>query len=206
MELNRQKRASRGRPRTFDVDKALDKALKVFWRKGYEEASMPDLTRAMGINRPSLYSAFGNKQSLFCKALQRYNEQQEAKLAQALAATTAREVVRRILRDVIDRQTCPGNPRGCLHVRGSLSCGSSPVIRKSLTASRVALEGAIADRLQRAVEEGDLPTDASPRDLTRYLLTVIQGLSIQSASGASREQLLGIADTALAVFPASGER
>ena len=201
MELKAQKRATRGRPRTFDLDKALDSALKVFWRKGYEAASMPDLTRAMGINRPSLYAAFGNKQSLFCAALKRYGDLQRGKLAEALAAPTAREVARQILHDAVDRQTSGGNPRGCLHVRGSLSCGDSPAIRRKLDASRAQLKRTLSDRFRRAVEEGDLPPHASPEDLTNYLMTVLQGLSVQSVGGASRAQLSNIADTALVAFP-----
>src|SRR4051794_35222555 len=173
----------RGRPRAFDPEAALDRALMVFWRKGYEGASLPDLTRAMGINRPSLYAAFGNKQSLFCKALNRYHKQHSDQLRQALAAPTAREAARRILHGVIDQQTSPGNPRGCLNVRGSLSCADSARIRKKLSACRCAIESAVIERFERAVSEGDLARDSSPEDLAHYLMTVIQGMSIQSANG-----------------------
>src|SRR5437016_4768676 len=182
MESVRPRRATRGRPRTFDVDQALDRALKVFWRKGYDGASLPDLTRAMDINRPSLYAAFGNKQSLFCKALQRYNEQRAAYLQQALAAPTAREAARRILHGVINLQASSDNPPGCLIVRGSFSCADSPVIRKHLAGCRNAIEAAITERFARAVDDGDLPRDVSPQDLARYLTTVIQGLAVQSAN------------------------
>src|SRR5438067_11611084 len=106
-----------GRTRQFDVDEALDRALEVFWARGYEGASLPELTGAMGINRPSMYAAFGNKQSLFCKALHRYNERYRAYLKEALGARTAREVARRILYGAINLQTDPGSPRGCLNVR-----------------------------------------------------------------------------------------
>jgi AcrR family transcriptional regulator len=201
MEMKRPARATRGRPRTFDADDALDRALKVFWRKGYQGASLPNLTRAMGINRPSLYAAFGNKQSLFCKALERYNDQNAAYLRHALAAPTAREVARRILHGAINLQTNPHNPRGCLTVRGSLSCADSRIIHKHLASHRAATEAAITQRFQRAVAEGDLPQTTSPQDLTRYLSTILQGLSIQSTSGASRAQLLRIANTALQAFP-----
>src|SRR5438874_10454761 len=109
MQSKRQAASTVGRPRAFDVDEALDQALKVFWRKGYQGTSLPDLTRAMGINRPSLYAAFGNKQSLFCKALHRYNKEHAAHLREALAAPTAREVARRILDGVINLQTDPHN-------------------------------------------------------------------------------------------------
>src|SRR5437016_7336822 len=110
MKSKRQAASTVGRPRAFDVDQALDQALKVFWRKGYEGASLPDLTRAMGINRPSLYAAFGNKQSLFCKALHRYHEQHSDYLRRALAAPTARAAARRILHGLIDLQTSGDNP------------------------------------------------------------------------------------------------
>src|SRR6266550_5425162 len=101
MKSKRQAASTVGRPRAFDVDQALDQALKVFWRKGYEGASLPDLTRAMGINRPSLYAAFGNKQSLFCQALKRYHERQRDFFRQALDAPTACEVARRILHGAV---------------------------------------------------------------------------------------------------------
>src|SRR5688572_28097576 len=112
----------RGRPRGFDVDRALDRALKVFWRKGYEGTSLPDLTAAMGINRPSLYAAFGNKRQLFGKVLDRYNER-ESHVCAALQQPTARKVAEHVLRGAADGLTTPRNPRGCLMVHGALSCG-----------------------------------------------------------------------------------
>src|SRR5437660_6287285 len=102
-----------GRPREFDVEAALDRALEVFWRKGYEGASLPDLTRAMGINRPSLYAAFGNKEGLFRKALDRYAEGPAAYVREALNEPTARAVAERMLGEAIGLLTAPRNPRGC---------------------------------------------------------------------------------------------
>src|ERR1051325_3475900 len=104
----------RGRPRQFDTEKALDRALTVFWQKGYEGASLLDLTRAMGINRPSLYAAFGNKEALFRKALDRYAEGQAAYIRAALEAPTARAVAERLLHGTVELLTDPRNPRGCL--------------------------------------------------------------------------------------------
>ena len=202
-------RATRGRPRTFDLDRALDSALKVFWRKGYDGASLPDLTRAMGINRPSLYAAFGNKQSLFCAALNRYNQRHACYVQDALSAPTARAVAQRILRGAIDMQTNPRNPPGCLNVRGLLACpgsADSNAIRKQITAHHAATEKALTQRFHRAKQEGDLPNHASPADLTRFLSTILQGLSIQSANGASRPELLRIANVALQSFPDSRNR
>src|SRR5688500_17890997 len=104
----------RGRPRAFDADKALDRALKVFWKKGYEGASLPDLTKAMGINRPSLYAAFGNKEALFRKALARYAAGPAAYVCRAMEARTARAVFEQLLAGAIEMQADRRNPRGCL--------------------------------------------------------------------------------------------
>src|SRR5215470_17599780 len=114
-----------GRPREFDVDQALERALQVFWRKGYEGASLPDLTQAMGINRPSLYAAFGNKEALFRKALDRYAEGPAAYLGAALNEPTARAIAERLLHGTSDLVTDPRNPRGCLIVHGALACGEA---------------------------------------------------------------------------------
>src|SRR5690242_19926669 len=126
-------RTPRGRPRAFDPDKALDRALNVFWRKGYEGASLPDLTRAMGINRPSMYAAFGNKESLFRKAMDRYIKGPASYARQALDEPTARAVVDRLFEGMLDSMANPRNPRGCLVVQGALACGASAdPIRKEL--------------------------------------------------------------------------
>src|SRR5213595_1538691 len=122
MKAKRQAASTVGRPRAFDVDEALDQALKVFWRKGYEGASLPDLTRAMGINRPSLYAAFGNKQALFRKAMARYAEGPASYLREALEAPTARAVFERLLEGGIKMVANPRQPRGCLAVQGALAC------------------------------------------------------------------------------------
>src|SRR5207342_638017 len=106
-----------GRPRGFDIDEALDCALEVFWRRGYEGASLPDLTEAMGINRPSLYAAFGNKEALFRKAVDRYVDSTSAHVRGALEEPTARGVVERLFSGSVALITDPGNPRGCFLVQ-----------------------------------------------------------------------------------------
>ena len=196
------KTARRGRPRAFDADRALDRALRVFWRKGYEGASLPELTKAMGINRPSLYAAFGNKESLFQKALERYASGPAGYVARALEAPTARAVFEQVLDGAIDLVSDPKNPRGCLMVQGALACGKdADSVRKDLIARRGAGECALRQRFDRARAEGDLPPDADPADLARYVTTVLHGLSVQAASGVPRDALRRVADTALRAWP-----
>src|SRR5713226_9062757 len=147
-----------GRPREFDVDQALDRALKLFWRNGYEGTTLPELTRAMGIHRPSLYAAFGSKEGLFRKALDRYDEGPSAYLSEALKEPTARAVAQRLLDGVIDLVTDRRNPRGCLRVHGALASGvAAESVRKELISRRLAGEAAIRDRFERALSDGDLP-------------------------------------------------
>src|SRR5438876_1611267 len=134
MQSKRQAASTVGRPRAFDVDEALDQALKVFWRKGYEGTSLPDLTRAMGINRPSLYAAFGNKEALFRKALDRYAQGPAAYVREALSKPTARAVVQHLLLGAVEMATDPRHPRGCLAVQGALACGDeAECVRKHLS-------------------------------------------------------------------------
>jgi AcrR family transcriptional regulator len=193
-----------GRPRAFDLDHALEQALQVFWLKGYEGASLPDLTHAMGINRPSLYAAFGNKESLFRKALDRYVEGPASYMRAALEAPTARAAVERLLRETADRLSDPGHPGGCLIVQGALACGdASDSIRSELVARRAAAEGLLRRRFERARAEGDLPADANPADLAKFIATVIHGMAVQASSGVSRAKLRRVADLALRAWPKS---
>jgi len=192
----------RGRPREFDVDKALDRALKVFWRKGYEGASLPNLTKAMGINRPSLYAAFGNKESLFRKALDRYVEGPGCYVRQALAEPTARAVTEKLLHGTIDLLTNPKNPHGCLAVQGALACGeAAESIRKELVARREMGVNALRKRFDRAIVEGDLPANTDAADLARYLGTIMHGMSVQAAGGAKRKELQSVVALALRAWP-----
>jgi AcrR family transcriptional regulator len=191
-----------GRPRSFDPRKALDRALRVFWEKGYEGASLSDLTRAMGINRPSLYATFGDKEALFRKVLDRYEEGQAAYVYEALKGRTARAVAEGLLRKAADGASDPRNPRGCLMVQSALACGeATDSIRQELNARRAAGEAAIRRRLSRAKSEGDLLRGADPAELARYLVTVIHGMAVQAAGGASRGKLRRVAETALRAWP-----
>lgn len=192
----------KGRPREFDVEKALDRALAVFWRKGYEGASLPELTRAMGINRPSLYAAFGNKEALFRKVLDRYAEGPAAYVTEALAEPTARAAAERLLGGAVDLLTGPRGPRGCLLVHGALACGeAAESVRRELAARRAAGEAAIRRRFERARAAGDLPPDACPADLARYVATVLRGMAVEAASGASRAELRRVVELAMRAWP-----
>jgi len=191
-----------GRPRSFDADVALDQALGVFWEKGYEGTSLPDLTEAMGINRPSLYAAFGNKETLFRKALQRYAEGPTAYVREALQEPTARGVVERLFDGTIDLLTAPGNPGGCLIVQGALACGDAATpVREALSAQRQKYQSVVRQRLQRAKAEGDLPKNAEPAALARYVTVVVHGMAVQAAGGATRKQLRGVAELAMRAWP-----
>lgn len=191
-----------GRPRAFDVNKALDCALQVFREKGYEGASLSDLTEAMGINRPSLYAAFGDKEALFRKALDRYTAGPAAYIREALEQPTARAVVEKILRGAAELQTNPRNPRGCLIVQGALACGEvAEPIRQELILRRHEGEAALRRRLLRAKSEGDLPPDSSPADLARFVTTVLYGMAVQASGGASRRELDRVAQAALRAWP-----
>ena len=194
--------APRGRPRAFDPDAALERAMHVFWAKGYEGAALSDLTRAMGINRPSLYAAFGNKEQLFRKVLDRYANGPLAYFDKALSAAKARDVIEKILLGAANMASDPRLPAGCLLVQGALACGDSarPVQRET-AARRAASEVALRRRLQRAKREGDLSPQAKPSELARYVMTVLQGMAVQGANGAKRDQLRQVARSALRAWP-----
>ncbi|HEX7710237.1 MAG TPA: TetR/AcrR family transcriptional regulator [Sphingomonadaceae bacterium] len=197
-----EKLATRGRPREFDVDQALAAALRVFWTKGYEAASLTDLTEAMGVTRPSLYAAFGNKEALFKQALDLYEREKLAYVRRALEAETAREVAQRLLLGALDNCTAQGEPRGCLGVISSVACASeNSSIREYIQARAESARNAIIDRMQAAVAAGDFAVPVEPEAIARYLNAVLQGLSVQAGAGASREELQRIIDTTLAMWP-----
>jgi AcrR family transcriptional regulator len=191
-----------GRPRVFDVDLALDRALEVFWRKGYEGASLPELTKAMGINRPSLYAAFGNKEALFRKATQRYIDDRACHVRLALEEPTAKQAVLRLLQGTIDLVTNPRNPRGCFLVQTALACGEkADALRDEMAKRRAAVETALRRRFRQAVSEGDLPPESDPGDLARYIAIVMHGMAVEAAGGAGRRELARAAEIALRAWP-----
>lgn len=190
-----------GRPREFDMNKALQRAMELFWRQGYEGTSLADLTRELGITRPSLYAAFESKEALFLRALDLYEARAGYREA-ALTASTASAYARALLEGAADLHSDKKNPPGCLGVQGALACApQSDAIRMELIRRRKIGESIIRDRLKRFRAEGDLPPDADPADLARYLSIVIYGITVQAAGGATRKELRSVVELALRNWP-----
>lgn len=193
-----------GRHREFDVDKALAAALSVFWQKGYEGASFEDLTRATGVARPGLYAAFGNKESLFRRALDLYDAKYLSFMRDALDEPTSRKVVERILCGSAELHTLyPASP-GCLGVNGALACSDEgEPVRRELVRRRAVSQLALRRRLERAQSEGDLAASADCATLAAFVMAVSQGMAVQAKAGASRENLKALADHVLNTWPAT---
>ncbi|MEW2523054.1 TetR/AcrR family transcriptional regulator [Actinacidiphila alni] len=200
--MGESRKAVMGRPRGFDVDQALERAMRVFWARGYEGASLAELTGAMGITKTSMYAAFGNKEQLFRKALQRYGAGPAAYATDALEEPTARAVAVAFLRGAVCATTPPDGPSGCLTVQGALaSSDESRAVHDLLVDWRNDAGVRLEERFRRAVDEGDLPRDADPRRLARYILTMGFGIAVQAANGLGPAELDEIADTALLGWP-----
>ncbi len=193
-----------GRPRGFDADEALERAMLVFWEHGYEGASLAGLTDAMGISTTSMYAAFGNKEELFRKALERYTEGPGGYLTRALEEPTALGVATAILAGTIRTTTRPDPPHGCLGVQGALAASDAGrAVRDLLTAWRNHGCSCVRERFQRAVDDGDLPPGTDPGLLARYVTTLAFGIAVQAASGVGRDELQEMADAALRNWPLS---
>jgi len=193
-----------GRPRQFDVEKALDAALCVFWRKGYEGASYADLTEAAGVERPALYAVFGNKEALFRRALARYYERYLDYIPKALQLPTAREAAAHILYNAVELNTRYPDNTGCLGINGAIAASDdAEPVRQALIDARAAGEAQFRERFERAKVEGDLPETAKPDVLAAFLMAVLHGMAVQAKSGFSRDMLEAVAEQALAVFPAA---
>ena len=194
-----------GRPREFDPDEALEKALHLFWRKGYEGTSLTELTEAMAINRPSLYAAFGNKEELFRRVCERYGERADH-LDKACALPTAREAVETFLRGAAEHMLHPEHA-GCLLVTSCLAGGDeSERARQVLSDARRATVERWRARFEQARQEGELPPDADPVALAHYVMAISHGMTVHARSGASREALRGIAELALRALPSPAPR
>jgi AcrR family transcriptional regulator len=195
-----------GRHREFDVDIALDAALAVFWRKGYEGTSYTDLTAATEVERPGLYSAFGNKEALFLRVLARYFDHYWAYVPAALERASSYEVAADLLAGAVELSTRYPDRPGCLGVNGALAVSDAgESVRVALVEARASGEAQLRERLERAKREGDLPETADPSALAAYLMAVAHGIAVQAKAGFPRATLAAVADQALATWP-SGPR
>jgi len=194
--------AKMGRPREFSESAAVGAAMRVFWEKGYEGTSLDDLTQAMGINRSSLYSTFGDKESLFRRVISLYGEQQLTFVSSGLSQPSAREVIETLWRNTVKFLSDSTHPRGCLSLQGGLTCGAGmEQVKRTMIDWRKSALAPIEKRMQQARSEGDLPANVSPKDLARYVLIVMNGLSIQAANGSTQAEMNAAVDIALRSIP-----
>jgi AcrR family transcriptional regulator len=190
------------RPREFDTDEAIDRALSVFWANGYDGSSIADITSTLGITPSSLYAAFGSKAGLFEAVTDRYFDGPAAYIRAALEAPTARECVERLLRSAATLVTDERNPGGCLLVHGALVSGpESEEARELLRRRRLAAETALTQRLDRAKDTGELPSETSTVHLAQFIRTLLHGMAIQALDGATAADLEHVIDIALRAWP-----
>ncbi|WP_028936311.1 TetR/AcrR family transcriptional regulator [Pseudonocardia spinosispora] len=193
----------RGRVREFDVELALDRALDVFWRHGYEGTSIVDLTQAMGISAPSLYAAFGNKRKLFERAADRYTELLRRETDHALDCPSLRESVRQLLTSLATANTSDTWPAGCFNIQAAMTCGDSDRdVVDLLSPRRLAVYELLVPRFERAAADGELPDGAAVATLARFVATVASGIAVQAASGVPREDLQRMVEVAVCAIPA----
>jgi AcrR family transcriptional regulator len=193
---------SRGRPREFDRTEALNKAMLLFWRKGYTATSMSDLYEAMGIKSPSLYAAFGSKENLYDEVLQHYEQcvapliwgdmEQEPSPKRAIASWLERSA---------DMLTRCDLPHGCMVTLSAVASEGNDRLGQRVQAMRNGGMALLKARLAQAQAQGELPADTDIDALTRLYTSIQQGMSIQARDGASRETLLGIARMAMGLWP-----
>ena len=192
----------RGRPRSFDREAALDAALEVFWAKGYESASISDLTAAMGINPPSLYAAFGDKDQLFLAAIERY-QARAGESCPYCDEPTARGAVEKMLTYAANEFTeTSEHPRGCLMMMASTTAAnSSEALQKWIAQKRAAARDNLRGRIKQGIEEGDVPSASDAGALADFYFTILTGMALQAREGASRRSLLATVAQAMSLFP-----
>ncbi|MFD9069863.1 TetR/AcrR family transcriptional regulator [Streptomyces lasiicapitis] len=196
--------AGRGRPRAFDRDTALRRAMEVFWKQGYEATSMTDLTSAMGIASPSLYAAFGCKEALFREAVTLYDATEGAHMARALTELpTAKGAVEAVLRYNARAYADEGTPHGCMVVLAATNCSpANAPVQEHLATWRQAGVDQMARRLERAVDEGELPAATDTEAMAVFYTTVIHGMSLRARDGSTRAELDKTVDRAMAAWDA----
>jgi TetR/AcrR family transcriptional regulator, copper-responsive repressor len=198
----------RGRPRSFDREAALERAIDVFWRHGYEATSVSDLTAAMGINPPSLYAAFGDKEKLFLEAIERYQQQRRQSLTKIFdAAPTAEEAVHRVLQEAARELAGSSHPRGCLLVMSDTNCSDAAShVQSDLAQRRAAMKAGLKARIDRGAAAGELPRGTDTAALAEFYSTVFQGMAMQARDGATPKRLLATAEAAMRAWPRAVKR
>ena len=194
-----------GRTREFDIEKAIGIATNLFWAKGYAGTSLNDLTDAMGIGPPSFYFAFGSKEALFRTVIERYQDAVIAFEAEAFQEPTARAVATRLLVGYAGVLTDPSHAPGCLVINNSLPRCEDPSFRSWLADLRIEQRGRLRDRFASACESGDLPANADPDALARFVVAMGWGMAVEAQSGATQEDLLRMLSVAFEAFP-KGQR
>lgn len=193
---------AKGRPRSFDRAAALKAAMQVFWLRGYEATSISDLTRAMGINAPSLYAAFGCKEALFEEALDLYQATEGALSWRLLnEGCTAKQSFAALLRFYASYYVDAGHPPGCMAVLSAIvGAPENKTVRALMTASRQAAMQGFAERIRRGQAEGDVPAKADAMAMAAFYATLVQGMSIQARDGATKQQLLATVEAVIAAW------
>jgi AcrR family transcriptional regulator len=208
MKIKTEARKPRGRPLSFDREAALEKAMHVFWERGYEAASIADLTSAMGITPPSLYTAFGDKERLFLEAIEAYGKGPGAFGARALAEEpTARRAVQRLLEEAAAALTQDCHPLGCMMVMAATNCSvAAGHVQAALARRRALGVETMQARIQRGIDEGELPAGTDAAALANFYATIYQGMSMQAKDGASRDSLLASVEMAMRSWPEAAPR
>ena len=190
----------RGRPRSFDRKAALDAAMQVFWEKGYEGATISDLTAAMGVNPPSLYAAFGDKDDLFLATVQQYADSHAGQMCPE--HKTAREAVESYLRFKAEVLSGAGHPRGCmLMVAFFTAANASPKLHRFLAQKKAESREHLKERIKQGIREGDVPAGTDAEELADFYMVVVAGLSQQARDGASPRSMIATVERAMAAFP-----
>jgi AcrR family transcriptional regulator len=194
-------RRPRGRPRSFDREQALDSAMEVFWDKGFESASLTDLTKAMGINPPSLYAAFGDKEHLFLAAVERYVSHRNDSCDYCTEAT-AREAVSTLLLYMAEELTSTGHPRGCLMMMAlTTTGGASPQVHAALAKLQAASRRKLRERIESGIADGELPANTDAAALAGFYGAIMAGMAAMARDGASRKSLVSTVETAMRAWP-----
>ncbi|MCM5679626.1 TetR/AcrR family transcriptional regulator [Schlegelella sp. S2-27] len=197
----------RGRPRAFDEDQALENALRVFWKHGFQGAALSELTEAMGLSKPSLYAAFGDKEQLYLKALARYRDERLAPPVRVLSAEgEGRAAVEAYLRSMAKLFADPAMPGGCFIVNGLADTGGTttpPGVQQALQDALRGAERLLRQRIEQAARDGELPVEAAPAQLAGLFVSVLCGLAVQAKSGEPLSKLRRVIDSAMAAWPAA---